>query len=54
MKFNETLADMSTAENPHLIDGILLTKFDTVDDKVRITVEFNKLNILIHYELVFL
>ena len=34
-KFNQALADFSMAENPRLIDGILLTKFDTIDDKVR-------------------
>ena len=33
-KFNQALADFSMAENPRLIDGILLTKFDTIDDKV--------------------
>ena len=34
-KFNQALADYSMAENPRLIDGILLTKFDTIDDKVQ-------------------
>eukprot|EP00803_Ostreobium_quekettii_P003817 evm.model.scf_3036.1 EVM.evm.TU.scf_3036.1 scf_3036:800-5962(+) len=33
-KFNQRLADLATAAKPHLIDGILLTKFDTIDDKV--------------------
>ncbi|KAL5999411.1 hypothetical protein ACLOJK_037696 [Asimina triloba] len=33
-KFNQKLADLSTAPNARLIDGILLTKFDTIDDKV--------------------
>jgi signal recognition particle receptor subunit alpha len=33
-KFNQALADHSDASNPHLIDGIVLTKFDTIDDKV--------------------
>ncbi|XVF48402.1 hypothetical protein PTKIN_Ptkin03bG0187300 [Pterospermum kingtungense] len=33
-KFNQKLADLSTSSNPRLIDGILLTKFDTIDDKV--------------------
>ena len=32
--FNQALADSSTTTNPHLIDGMVLTKFDTVDDKV--------------------
>ena len=34
MKFNAALADHSSQENPHTIDGIVLTKFDTIDDKV--------------------
>lgn len=34
MKFNQALADYSSNENPHIIDGIVLTKFDTIDDKV--------------------
>ncbi|XP_050521536.1 signal recognition particle receptor subunit alpha homolog [Daktulosphaira vitifoliae] len=34
VKFNQALADYSSSENPHLIDGIVLTKFDTIDDKV--------------------
>ncbi len=33
-KFNKALADFSEAATPRLIDGILLTKFDTIDDKV--------------------
>lgn len=33
-KFNQALADHSDVKNPHLIDGIVLTKFDTIDDKV--------------------
>jgi len=34
VKFNAALADHSSQENPHTIDGIVLTKFDTIDDKV--------------------
>jgi len=34
VKFNQALADYSATDNPHLIDGIVLTKFDTIDDKV--------------------
>lgn len=34
VKFNQALQDYSSSDNPRLIDGILLTKFDTVDDKV--------------------
>lgn len=30
----QRLADLSTSPTPRLIDGILLTKFDTIDDKV--------------------
>lgn len=33
-KFNRRLADLAGGPNPHLIDGIVLTKFDTIDDKV--------------------
>ncbi|VDK46181.1 unnamed protein product [Taenia asiatica] len=34
VKFNQSLADYSNAAKPHAIDGIVLTKFDTIDDKV--------------------
>nr|XP_022899959.1 signal recognition particle receptor subunit alpha homolog [Onthophagus taurus] len=34
VKFNQALADYSSSSNPHQIDGIVLTKFDTIDDKV--------------------
>lgn len=34
VKFNQALADYSSTANPHTIDGIVLTKFDTIDDKV--------------------
>jgi len=34
VKFNQALADYSSSITPHLIDGIVLTKFDTIDDKV--------------------
>ena len=34
VKFNKALADHSNQTSPHLIDGIVLTKFDTIDDKV--------------------
>ena len=30
----QKLADLSTTPSARLIDGILLTKFDTIDDKV--------------------
>ncbi|EDO46043.1 predicted protein [Nematostella vectensis] len=33
-KFNQALADHSSQDRPRLIDGILLTKFDTIDDQV--------------------
>eukprot|EP00761_Pharyngomonas_kirbyi_P003427 gb/GECH01003431.1/.p1 GENE.gb/GECH01003431.1/~~gb/GECH01003431.1/.p1 ORF type:complete len:559 (+),score=132.54 gb/GECH01003431.1/:1-1677(+) len=33
-KFNQSLIDFSTETEPRLIDGIVLTKFDTIDDKV--------------------
>jgi hypothetical protein len=36
VKFNQALADHTPpGQTPRLIDGILLTKFDTIDDKVR-------------------
>jgi len=34
VKFNAALADHSSQATPHTIDGIVLTKFDTIDDKV--------------------
>merc|ERR1719373_116105 len=34
MLFNKALEEHSRVANPRLIDGIVLTKFDTVDDKV--------------------
>ncbi|TGZ74071.1 hypothetical protein CRM22_001144 [Opisthorchis felineus] len=34
VKFNQSLADHSMADKPRTIDGIVLTKFDTIDDKV--------------------
>ncbi|XP_043284577.1 signal recognition particle receptor subunit alpha homolog isoform X2 [Venturia canescens] len=34
VKFNQALEDYSNSTNPHIIDGIVLTKFDTIDDKV--------------------
>lgn len=34
VKFNQSLADYSSTAKPHAIDGIVLTKFDTIDDKV--------------------
>ncbi|XP_035834344.1 polyadenylate-binding protein 8 [Helianthus annuus] len=33
-KFNQKLAELSPSPIPRLIDGILLTKFDTIDDKM--------------------
>lgn len=35
VKFNRALADFSDQNSPRLIDGIVLTKFDTIDDKVK-------------------
>lgn len=32
--FNQALEEHSTADSPRLVDGMILTKFDTVDDKV--------------------
>ncbi|KAJ3255400.1 hypothetical protein HK103_006319 [Boothiomyces macroporosus] len=33
-KFNQSLKDFSYQANPRQIDGMILTKFDTIDDKV--------------------
>lgn len=33
-KFNNALKDFSGLQNPRHIDGMILTKFDTIDDKV--------------------
>ncbi|KAG6673348.1 hypothetical protein I3842_16G107900 [Carya illinoinensis] len=33
-KFNQKLANLSTSARPRLINGILFTKFDAIDDKV--------------------
>jgi signal recognition particle receptor subunit alpha len=33
-KFNVALDDLSSDYNKRMIDGIVLTKFDTIDDKV--------------------
>lgn len=43
VKFNQALADFSQAENPRIIDGIVLTKFDTIDDKVCFFLSFSKI-----------
>ncbi len=32
--FNTALSEYSASKMPRLIDGIMLTKFDTIDDKV--------------------
>jgi hypothetical protein len=36
----QKLADLSTVPTARLIDGILLTKFDTIDDKVGTCAEY--------------
>ena len=33
-KFNRALVDHSEDNNQRVVDGIVLTKFDTIDDKV--------------------
>lgn len=33
-KFNQSLHDYSTQVRPRQIDGMILTKFDTIDDQV--------------------
>ncbi|KAJ2494755.1 hypothetical protein GGI11_008715, partial [Coemansia sp. RSA 2049] len=34
LKFNQALRDFSSQANPRHIDAIILTKFDTIDDRV--------------------
>ena len=34
VKFNRSLREFADTSNPRQIDGIVLTKFDTIDDKV--------------------
>ena len=34
VNFNAALTAHSSSDKPHTIDGIVLTKFDTIDDKV--------------------
>ena len=38
-KFNQRLADLARSATPHTIDGLLVTKADTVDDKVIFSVQ---------------
>ena len=35
-KFNRALVDHSDGDNQRVVDGIVLTKFDTIDDKVSV------------------
>ena len=46
VKFNQALVDHSAADNPHTIDGIVLTKFDTIDDKVHSLIAIPKPKLL--------
>ena len=39
--FNRALANQSVSKSPRLIDGIVLSKFDTIDDKGRLNNELN-------------
>lgn len=41
-KFNQALKDFSGQANPRQIDAIILTKFDTIDDKVMYSIVFNQ------------
>ena len=41
VKYNQALMDLSKDREPRLIDGILLTKFDTIDDKVSCYLDHN-------------
>jgi signal recognition particle receptor subunit alpha len=37
-KFNQALIDHSPSSTPRTLDGIILTKFDTIDEKVGTTI----------------
>ena len=39
-KFNQALRNFSGQQHPRQIDGIILSKFDTIDDKVVLFVVF--------------
>lgn len=43
-KFNQALRNFSGQHNPRQIDGIVLSKFDTIDDKVRLYSRFASCN----------
>ena len=43
VKFNQALSDYSSQNNPHLIDGIVLTKFDTIDDKASAYLKYSRI-----------
>lgn len=49
VKFNQALADHSQSTNPHIIDGIVLTKFDTIDDKVNRIFQQDIIKYLLRY-----
>lgn len=49
VKFNQALADHSQSTNPHIIDGIVLTKFDTIDDKVNRIYQQDIIKYLLRY-----
>ncbi len=48
MKFNRALVDHSEEGNTKSIDGILLTKFDTIDDKVGIIYNYAYISLVGH------
>lgn len=41
-EFSKALMDLSKDKEPRLIDGIILTKFDTIDDKVGFIITCSK------------
>ena len=48
VKFNRALIDYADTgeQDPRAIDGIVLTKFDTIDDKARLFVAFTAENFI--------
>ena len=40
-KFNQRLADLARTPTAQMIQGLVLTKMDTIDDKVRLAFDFH-------------
>ena len=46
VEFNAALADHSSDE-PHTIEGIVITKFDTIDDKVGSAISMRRIHLIL-------